>query len=448
MSKAVFVTVGITSYINSLLKLGNDLKANGIEVFFVCVDDFNEEQIRINGFPVEIINVSDSEIDSEPFKKGSWGLYNYWKYNYEEFKAFRHYILDGEKIGELLKKVKPDIFILPSEMTYSTIALYGYGIPIVQLQFFPSPNKSAAVPLPTSNLCPGKPINNIKIKIEWITYLIKAKIKSYASKLIYRGLDYHSTLKLLAQKNGFPIEQLDFNTWNGIGVKGIPELVLYPNEFDFPRKIQNNQFVVGPLIELLRKESKYDKEYNDFKNEFEKKSVRSQKKPVVYCAFGTSFDEKYFLNIINKIIGVFRDKKDWVLLMSIGKNLKICQFKNFPQNVFIYNYTPQIDALQRADLMINHGGIGSINESIMHGVPMLIISGGKMDQNGNAARVIYHKIGLTSHAKTESINDLRIKLEELLFNPIYKDNIEKMKNAFIAQNKKKLAAQCIIEHIK
>ncbi|WP_348519735.1 glycosyltransferase [Bacillus sp. 166amftsu] len=68
----------------------------------------------------------------------------------------------------------------------------------------------------------------------------------------------------------------------------------------------------------------------------------------------------------------FRDSPVTVIL-AVGKCTDSNQFKNIPPNFRMYNYVPQLDILQHADLFITHGGMNSSSESLYFCVPMLVI---------------------------------------------------------------------------
>jgi UDP:flavonoid glycosyltransferase YjiC (YdhE family) len=61
-------------------------------------------------------------------------------------------------------------------------------------------------------------------------------------------------------------------------------------------------------------------------------------------------------------------------------------------------------------MAIVHGGIHTINECIMLKVPMLIYSGKKSDQDGNAARLIYHGLTYKTDKDLDTSEDICKKI--------------------------------------
>ena len=80
--------------------------------------------------------------------------------------------------------------------------------------------------------------------------------------------------------------------------------------------------------------------------------------------------------------------------------------------------------------MITHGGLGTIKECILLGVPMVVFPLMR-DQPFNAARVAYHGIGLrgdTSHPSVENVLGLISRIES---DPGFKARIEVMRARFL-----------------
>ncbi|MDP1843258.1 MAG: hypothetical protein Q8K64_07530 [Sediminibacterium sp.] len=74
-----------------------------------------------------------------------------------------------------------------------------------------------------------------------------------------------------------------------------------------------------------------------------------------------------------------------------------------PENVLMFDRVPQLRMLQLADLFITHGGLGSIKESIMAGVPMLAYPiTNNWDSNGNCTKIAFHEFGLKGNIDRDS----------------------------------------------
>ena len=51
------------------------------------------------------------------------------------------------------------------------------------------------------------------------------------------------------------------------------------------------------------------------------------------------------------------------------------------------------------------------------------------DPRGNAARVLYHKLGLRGNIASDSVEDITSKIRDLLSNNDYRQNLRQLKNA-------------------
>jgi UDP:flavonoid glycosyltransferase YjiC (YdhE family) len=71
--------------------------------------------------------------------------------------------------------------------------------------------------------------------------------------------------------------------------------------------------------------------------------------------------------------------------------------------------------------------MNSILESSVLGVPMLVFPLNKeWDQNGNAARVVFHGIGLMGDMKNNTQTQIKNQIEALLNDSKFKENALKM----------------------
>jgi MGT family glycosyltransferase len=126
-------------------------------------------------------------------------------------------------------------------------------------------------------------------------------------------------------------------------------------------------------------------------------------KPVVYISLGTIVKgaKKFF----QQCIEAFRDEPVNVII-STGKTFDAQKLKNIPSNVQIYPSVPQIEVLRMADVFVTHGGMNSISEALVYGVPMIVIPF-MTDQPVNAGQV--ETLGLGKRVEYKSINSLALK---------------------------------------
>lgn len=118
------------------------------------------------------------------------------------------------------------------------------------------------------------------------------------------------------------------------------------------------------------------------------------KRKMIYCTLGT-MSNRYLKgrDFIRCLVEVIGKHSEFDMVISLGKKGEVFPIDKIPSNIKIYDYVNQIDILKKVDLVITHGGAGTIKECICHEVPMLIVPS-SYDQMGNASKVHYHRIGL------------------------------------------------------
>jgi len=111
-------------------------------------------------------------------------------------------------------------------------------------------------------------------------------------------------------------------------------------------------------------------------------------KPVICIFLGTILKGagKFFRICVD----AFRDAPVTVV-MAVGKNFDIAKLGKLPKNFIVKNHIPQIAVLKQASLFITHGGMNSVSEAMVSGVPMVVIPF-VSDQPVNALQVA--KLGL------------------------------------------------------
>ena len=150
--------------------------------------------------------------------------------------------------------------------------------------------------------------------------------------------------------------------------------------FHPPETIDDSFYFIGPSIE----ERPVDDKFN-FKKDKNKK--------LIYISLGIVFMENS--ELFQKCIKAFGNVKEYQVILSIGRFVDIHQFGNLPDNIYAFNFVPQIQVLKQADIFITHGGINSINEAmLLFNLPLIIIPQA-LDQYDNAHQIEKYKAGIT-----------------------------------------------------
>lgn len=127
-------------------------------------------------------------------------------------------------------------------------------------------------------------------------------------------------------------------------------------------------------------------------------------RPKIYVTLGTIFNREsgdLFERLIDAAGGVDAD-----VLVTTGGSLDPDAFGPQPEHVRVERYVPQAAVLPSADLVVSHGGSGSVIGALAHGVPLVLLPMGA-DQLDNARRCTALGVGRTLDPLRTSASELR-----------------------------------------
>ncbi|HTF71961.1 MAG TPA: nucleotide disphospho-sugar-binding domain-containing protein [Edaphobacter sp.] len=153
--------------------------------------------------------------------------------------------------------------------------------------------------------------------------------------------------------------------------------------------------------------------------------------PIIYASMGTlqnGLDSAF--STIAEAVG---RRPGMQLVLSIGPTLDPKQVQSLPANSIVVSSAPQVELLRRSALCITHAGLNTTLESLAQGVPMVAIPV-SMDQPGVAARIAYTKTGTYVPLQEMTAPRLSVLIKEVLSNPEYRQNANKMKQAIVQTN--------------
>lgn len=420
MKTAIFLFPALTGHLNPTLKLAQFYKIEGYDVYYCGTHDmvrfaqkydFQFHAMNSVPFAVGLEDILHQE------KKGKW----------LESLVDRHsdklYDLRKKEIENLIKTVNPDLIFL-DEFNYSDfILLYPFlekkRLVILQTKFPMYYNQS--VPPLNSFAFP-----NVDAKKRWKAYFRKYKWLSFLNNLKFLG---KSDLNILKQKfkeqNISDTFQINIQKVFKPTFENVEEWFLIPKELDFPeQQLLPWQRYVGPMVMTNRKENLEPTYLN-----FIKRKEACEDSKLLYCSLGTVLKSHIVhrkINIetfFNSIIDIAYDNPTFYFAVALDKDMRL-GLKTKSENITFLDYAPQMDILSKADIFLTHAGPGSVFESVMQATPMLLFPlNDKWDQNGTAARVVYHGLG-----KKVDLVDTKQTIEqaifELLDNPIYKQKAQ------------------------
>jgi len=168
------------------------------------------------------------------------------------------------------------------------------------------------------------------------------------------------------------------------------DLVFLPKRFQIAADSFGDSFkFVGPLIE--RKETGL--------GDFPFSELAASGKPVLYISLGTIANKR--LDFYKECFTAFRDRTDWQVVMSVGKNIDMSELGEIPANFIVRASVPQLKLLEKISVFITHGGMNSTMEALSFGVPLILLP--QMgEQQKNAQQVVDLGAGITLANSTKS----------------------------------------------
>lgn len=139
--------------------------------------------------------------------------------------------------------------------------------------------------------------------------------------------------------------------------------------------------------------------------------------PIVYFTLGTVFNTESG-DLFSRVLAGLRELPITVVA-TVGEHIDPGEFGPQPPNVRIRQYIPQAEILPSCDLVVSHGGSGSVIGALAHGVPSLLIPLGA-DQPHNAARCAALGVGHVLDPMSATPESVRTAASAVLTDPGYR----------------------------
>ncbi len=334
-----------------------------------------------------------------------------------ESKAHFKFLIKGghREFQAVVDQVKPDLFVLDGSHrpTWALLA-YKYGVKSVYIHTNMPLSAAPNSPPVFTSMIPGQNgASPDRIRRVWRTYFIKRYVNHKLYALFGIGYDWMILNRKLARICGYPVHRINTQTMIS-ALLDFPELILYPQPFEFPDITVKNRYYVDPCIDFEREEGAFPWEQID------------ANKKLIYCSLGSIHHNQRFFQTVLEAVS---KEPNWQLVLSVGARLNTEAFSTAPIGSIIVNNAPQLQLLQKADAMITHGGINSIKECIFFKVPMVVFPI-TFDQPGAAARVQYHGLGEVGDIKKVTAETLHGMLNNVLSEPSLPARIASMSEIF------------------
>lgn len=152
--------------------------------------------------------------------------------------------------------------------------------------------------------------------------------------------------------------------------------------------------------------------------------------PNVYFTLGTEFNVESG-DLFTRVITGLRELPIKVLV-TVGRQIDPDELGPQPANVRVERYVPHTEALPWADLVVFHGGSGTLTGALAHGLPVVILALGA-DQPANAVRCLALGLGVTLDALEATPAAIGRATARVLTEPAYRHAAERVRDAIAAQ---------------
>jgi MGT family glycosyltransferase len=151
--------------------------------------------------------------------------------------------------------------------------------------------------------------------------------------------------------------------------------------------------------------------------------------PTVHASLGTIFHRTP--GVFEAILEGLRDEPI-NLLVAVGRDQDPAAFGPQPPHVQIERYLPHAALLPRCDVVVTHGGFGSVMACLEAGVPMVVIPLAGGDQAGNAARCADLGVARVVTASKRTPETIREAVRAVLRDPGYRENAIRLREEMLS----------------
>lgn len=434
MAKILCITTGLTGILNASFELTSRLQSMGHTV--VCASPAEvQDKVDAQGFEyLQLGSVNYDPAPAIPAYSGALRKVKRWSHKLLNVRKRRKQAVDALGMNTFLDQMevlKPELVIVDIELHEHIMALFTAKHNVLLLSQWFSTWDGKGLPPIQSDIIPGNGYAGSEkgMQRSW------RKVRRSRSKIFLKKklntvyTDRRSILQKYAKEVGFPREFMRKNYWPGpFSYEGLPVISMTAEGLEFAHDKRPGLTYVGPMVYADRKEAAISEALdNELKAIFDLKQQTNKK--LIYCSVSTfSQGDTAFLK---RVIEAVKGLDNWLLMISLGGKIKKEELGDLPKSVYAFDRVPQLSVLKQADLSINHGGIHTINECLHFRVPMLVYSGKRSDQNGCAARVHFHGLGLMADKDKDRPEDIKRKISEMLYATDVSIRLDKLMGSYI-----------------
>jgi UDP:flavonoid glycosyltransferase YjiC (YdhE family) len=349
------------------------------------------------------------------------------------------------EFARTVRDLDPDFVLINGEMHEHIIAVSSVGVPIGLLNSFVSIWRRPGLPPPHHLVRPGVGWRGSRVgtSLLWLDLRLRKRRKVWANRVRRIGCDRLAILSSLARGTGFDFRrETDDSQWLiPFTYRRFPALSLHALEFEFPHRPPKRVHYVGPMV----LESRIDRPLQEQdRSRLDAILARCRRaggdRKLIYAGFGSVFSAK--ASLLRRLLEIVAARPDWELVISMSDREVPTDLGRLPDRVHAFAWVPQLRVLRRADVAITHGGINTIDECVLSGVPMLVYCGFETDMAGTTARVVHHGVGIAGDRR-DSTPVIRAHIDRLLHEPRFQENVKSLRTRYLAYAEDRVAERVI-----
>ena len=416
---------------NAMFPVARELELQGYRAVFVGNSTFFQ-YVNETGFDYRILEPDeewlnqlhdrhDRELDAMEIKSRFAEFRIKARLNLEKNQMAGNHML--EKVKNLMNELPPNLVLSDCLVPQNSIPFLKESIPIVGVSTCLSSVFSWRTPPVFSKVVPNRRLtafNRVRNLAAWL----KLALRRWKEKIMFKGY-FVVALGLKGLKASKTIQNAGGRV--RLGEYGdrldVPELVMATRELDFPQVAQSMvRHYAGACVDASRPNDPFDWSRVD------------PQKQLIYCSLGSHSEwaKENWRRLITSLTEAMTHLSDKQLIIQVSDEEDREAINPVPDNVIVADWVPQLEVLEKADLFITHGGLSSVREAIYFGVPMVVFPYG-MDQPGNAARVVFHKLGLRGDISTVDAQKISDLITRAMTDSDIQHSIEQMRGIFRRQ---------------
>ncbi len=408
-ARILFATVPLEGHFNPLTSLAMHLKAQGHDVRWYTGRTFQQklEKLHIPHFPfIKALEVNSDNIEEIfPERKQYKSLTRKLKFDIKNVFVRRapEYYLD---IKEINKTFPFDVMIADASFGGIPMVRELLHKPVIAIGIIPLMETSRDLAPYGMGITPsGSLIGQIRQQV----------LRFVARNLLLKGADqamnhiFRSYAMKPATESIFDVMIRRADLYLQSGVPG----------FEYHRSdLSQNIRFIGSLLPYRTKTLALPAELQEKLGQYRK---------VILVTQGTV--ERDVEKIIVPTLEAFKGT-DYLVVATTGGSQTDALRARYPQaNIIIEDFIDFNAIMPHADIYVTNGGYGGVLLGIEHALPLVVagIHEGKSEIN---ARVGYFKLGINLKTEHPTQDQIRISVEEVLQNKMYKKRVEKLREEF------------------